>query len=80
MKLREHVFAQGKFYGKSPKDRIFKGHYYKLYREYNKLRRMKCRKFKNDIIEKVDSLRIADPKQYWKLVNDLRAEKADSTI
>ena len=41
---------------------------------------MKCRKFKNDIIEKLDSLRIDDPKQYWKLVNDLRAEKADSRI
>ena len=79
-KLRAQVFAHGKLYGKFPKDPIIKGHYYKLYREYNKLRRMKCRKFKNDIIEKLDSLRIDDPKQYWKLVNDLRAEKADSTI
>ena len=40
---------------------------------------MKCRKFKSDIIDKLDSLQKDDPKQYWKLVNDLRAENADTT-
>ena len=32
---------------------------------------------RNAIINKLDSLMIKDHKQYWKLVNDLKAEKAD---
>ena len=58
-------------------DPIVRGRYYKLYREYNKLRKMKYREFTNAIINKLDSLMTKDPKQYWKLVNDLKAGKAD---
>jgi hypothetical protein len=46
-KLREKVLAQGKIYSKFPKDPVIRGHYYKLYREYNKLRKKtKHRQFK----------------------------------
>lgn len=40
-KLREKVLAQGKIYSKFPKDPVIRGHYYKLCREYNKLRKTK---------------------------------------
>jgi len=76
-KLRARVVSQGILYSIYPKDPIVRGHYYKLYREYNKLRKMKYREFRNTIINKLDSLMIKDPKQYWKLVDDLKAEKAD---
>ena len=75
-KLRSNLIAQGKLFSKYPKNPWVRGHYYKLYRVYNKLRKQKYRKFKNDIINKLDTLSVEDPKQYWNLVNDLRAEKA----
>jgi hypothetical protein len=55
-KLREKVLAQGKMYSKFPKDPVIRGHYYKLCREYNKLRKTKYRQFKAEIINKLDSL------------------------
>jgi hypothetical protein len=75
--LRARVVSQGILYSRYHMDPIVRGRYYKLYREYNKLRKMKYREFTNAIINKLDSLMTKDPKQYWKLVNDLKAEKAD---
>lgn len=40
-KLRDKVISQDKLYGRFPKNLIIKGHYYKLYRQYNKLRKTK---------------------------------------
>ena len=76
-KLRARVVSQGILYSRYHMDPIVRGRYYKLYGEYNKLRKMKYRKFTNAIINKLDSLMTKDPKQYWKLVNDLKAGKAD---
>ena len=74
-KLRARVVSQGILYSIYPEDLIVRGHYYILFREYNKLRNMKYREFRNAIFNKLDSLMTKDPKQYWKLVNDLKAEK-----
>jgi hypothetical protein len=43
-------------YYEFPKDPVIRGHYYKLCREYNKLRKTKYRQFKAEIINKLDSL------------------------
>ena len=40
-KLRDKVISQDRLYGRFPKNLIIKGHYYKLYRQYNKLRKTK---------------------------------------
>ena len=42
-KLRARVVSQGILYSIYPQDPIVRRHYYKLYREYNKLRKMKYR-------------------------------------
>ena len=55
-KLRARVVSQGILYSIYPEDSIVRGHYYKLYREYNKLRKMKYREFRNTIFNKLDSL------------------------
>lgn len=38
----------------------------------------KYKQFRSAIVNKLDSLYIDDPKQYWKLINDLRSEKHSS--
>lgn len=40
-KLRDKVISQDRLYGRFPKNLIIKGYYYKLYRQYNKLRKTK---------------------------------------
>lgn len=78
-KLRARVVSQGILYGRFPKDPIIKGHYYKLYREYNKLRKKKYRDFRQNIVNKLDTLSENNPKQYWDLVNDLKNDRNDKT-
>ena len=53
-KLRENVISQGRLYSKFPKDPYVKGHYYKLYRQYNKLRKLKYRQFQDKVIKQLD--------------------------
>jgi hypothetical protein len=65
----------GKIYSKFPRDNYVKNHYYKLQREYNKLRKFKYRQYKQTLINQLDSLHDNNPKLYWNLINDLRQQK-----
>lgn len=62
-------------YSKFPKDNSVKNHFYKLQREYNKLRKFKYRQYKQSILNQLESLHDDNPKLYWNLVDDLRGQK-----
>ena len=48
---------------------------------YKKLLKVKKNEWKNSMIQKLASLEDKDPKEYWKLVNQLREKKkSDSEI
>ena len=74
-KSRSNLIDYGKIYSKFPKEPAVKNHYYKLKREYNKLRKFKYREYRKSILDKIESLHDENPKLYWNLVNDLRKTK-----
>jgi len=73
--MRINLINYGKIYSKHPNDLSIKNHYYKLYREYKKSRKLSYRQHKQKILEQLESLHENNPKRYWNLVNDLRGEK-----
>ena len=73
--MRSNLVSYGQIYSKFPKDSSVKNHYYKLYREYRKLRKYKNRQFKQTILNQLESLHDNNPKLYWNLMNDLRGSK-----
>ena len=63
---------------KFPFDPGIKESYFKLYREYNKLRKFKKRTFTQNILNQLFELQSSDPKAYWKLIDTLKESKNDS--
>lgn len=76
--LRSRLLNKGKLMSKFPFDPGIKGSYFKLYREYNKMRKFKKRTFKQNILNQLDELQSSDPKAYWKLIDSLKENKNDS--
>ncbi|VDI26291.1 Hypothetical predicted protein [Mytilus galloprovincialis] len=74
-KMRKNVISLGKIYSRYPKDPVIKGRYYKYFRIYNKCRKVKYKQFINSMLQKLDTLRVENPKQYWKLINDIQDSK-----
>lgn len=74
---RKSLISKGKLLSKFPWDPIIKGSYYKCYREYNKLRKYKQRKFKQNILDSLDNLRDNNPKSYWNLIKELKEDISD---
>lgn len=77
--MRYRLIAQGKIYSTFPKDPVVKSHYYKLLREYNKVRKFKRKNFQNSILNQLDALQNKQPKEYWKLINDLKNHNKDNS-
>ena len=48
--LRFNLINYGKIYIKFPKDPVVKNHFNKLYREYNKQRKYKCKSYKENTL------------------------------
>ncbi|VDI75921.1 Hypothetical predicted protein [Mytilus galloprovincialis] len=77
-KMRKNVISLGKIYSRYPKDPVIKGRYYKYFRIYNKCRKVKYKQFINSMLQKLDTLRVENPKQYWKLINDIQDSKKEN--
>ena len=73
---RKHLMDYAKIYTLYSKDPFVRGHFYKLRREYAKLRKYKCKEFKRNMIEKLDNLHQNNPKMYWNLINELSNKPA----
>ena len=53
-------------------DPYIRGSFFKCLKSYRKLRRSKIRKFKQEIIDKLDNLYDQNPKAYWQLLDKLK--------
>jgi len=60
---------------KYPHDPIIRGSFFKINKEYAKLRKYKKKQFRQQIIDKLDTFQSNNPKEYWNLVNSLRESK-----
>ncbi len=74
-KMRNALQYKGFLIRKYPRDPVIRGSYFKGLKEYNKLRKKKMRQFKADIIDTLDDLRSNNVKEYWSLVDKLKAEE-----
>ena len=69
--MRYNLINYGKVYSSYPNDPNVKNHYYKMYRIYTKTLKKTRKTYKQSILNQIENLHNNDPKQYWKLINDL---------
>ena len=60
-----------------PRDPIVRGSFFKFNKKYAKSRKKKKREFKQNILNKLDTLESDNPKEYWSLVNLLKTDQKD---
>jgi hypothetical protein len=59
--LRRKLINYGKVYSKFPHDPLVRGHYFKLNKQYSRLRKFKYREYKNSLIDQLQSLHDDNP-------------------
>ena len=74
-KMRKTFDHKGKLLAKYPNDPFIKGSFFKYRKIYCKSFKFQCRKYKADLIEKLDNLFENDPKAYWSLLDVLKENK-----
>lgn len=78
IKMKKTLDYKGKLFAKYPNDPLVRGNFYKFRKSYSKLCKYKRKKYKSDLIEKLDNLFENDPKAYWSLLDELRENKRES--
>lgn len=68
-----------KLFVKSPTNPNLRGSYCKTRKEYRKLLKMKKQEWKKEMISKLETLEKEKPKEYWKIVNELREKRHKET-
>lgn len=69
---RKTLLNKAALMSKYPLDPIIRGSFYKINKEYAKLRKFKKKQFKQNILDKLIHLQSTNTKEYWKLVNTLK--------
>ena len=59
---------------KYDRDPQVRSQYFSSLNQYRKLRKMKSRQYRQEIINKLDSLYESNPKEYWKLLDQLKSK------
>ena len=77
-KMRKPLDYKGKLLAKYPSDPHVRGKFYKYRKMYSELCKTQRRKYKADLIDKLDNLFENDPKAYWSLLDNLKENKRDS--
>ena len=77
--LRYKLINYGKIYSKYPLYPYVRGHFYKLNRQYSRLRKFKHKEYKKSLIQDLQSLHDNNPKQYWNIINDLKGKENKDT-
>lgn len=72
--MRQRVNQKGDLLTRFPNDPQIRGSYYKSLKEYNRERKTTQRRYKQDIVSKLDDLCERSPQQYWKLLRKLKNE------
>ena len=78
VKLRKSLDEKAKKFAKNPNDAHLRGNFFRCRKHYSKLCKVKHRKYKADMINKLDNLHENDPKTYWSILNDLKDDNSKS--
>ena len=76
--MRKTLDHKGALLAKYPNDPFVRGNFFKYRKMYCKSCKCQRKKYKADLIEKLDNLFENDPKAYWSLLDELKENKRDS--
>lgn len=80
-KARLVLMNKEKLFKKFSNDPYVRSSFYKTLKEFRKLRKHKFRQYRQDILNKLDSMRENNPSLYWKLLDELKnTDKMKSKI
>lgn len=71
-KARLVLMNKEKLFKKFSNDPYVRSSFYKTLKEFRKLRKHKLRQYRQDILNKLDSMRENNPSLYWKLLDELK--------
>ena len=63
-----------------PNDPIVRGRYHKMRKEHKKLVKHTAQKFKEQLLDKINSLESNNPKDFWCMVNSMKEAKQNDII
>ncbi|XP_071177865.1 uncharacterized protein [Mytilus edulis] len=84
--LKQNLYRKYKLMQNHNTDPYIRGSFFKCLKSYRKQRRAKIRKFKQDIMNKLDNLYDQNPKAYWQLLDKIKnisnnsQNKSENTI
>ena len=61
-------------------DPIVRGRYHKMRKEHKKLVKRTAQKFKEQLLDKINSLESNNPKDFWSMVNSMKETKQNNII
>lgn len=76
--VRRLLNSLGRNLTKNPKNPHTRGLFFTKRKEYKTLLKRKSRQYRNQLVTSLDSMACNNPKEYWKLVEDLRNIDKDS--
>lgn len=80
-KARLVLMNKEKLFKKFSNDPYVRSSFYKSLKEFRKLRKHKLRQYRQDILNKLDSMHENNPSLYWKLLDELKnTDKMKSKI
>ena len=74
-KMRKTLDIKKRLLAKHPSDHPVRGSFFKYRKMNSKSCKFQRRKYKADLIEKLDNLSESDPKAYWSLLDELKETK-----
>ena len=77
--MAKELKTTAKLLSNAPNNPYLRGSLCKKRKEYKRLIKKKKREWKSDIVKKLEEIEDKDPKEYWRLINELRENKRDST-
>ena len=63
-----------------PNDPVVRGSYHRTKKEYKKLVKRTAQKFKEQLLDKINSLESNNPKDFWSMVNSMKEAKQNNII
>jgi ribosomal protein L20 len=79
-KKKKQVKDKGFLMSKYPHDPLIRGSFFKINKEYAKLRKYKKKQFRQQIIDKLDTFQSNNQNEYWNLVNSFSYANLGQTI
>ena len=78
-RLRQRVIRKGQYISENPFDRNARTSFFYLRKIYRKTCKAQTRQYKSNLIKKLESLQYHNPKQYWKILNELLENKNEKS-